>query len=374
MDTIYLDYAASSLKHFDIYKTVIAQLENIYANPSSSHSLGKKINALLENARYHIAKSINANPNQIIFTSGGTEANNMVFHHIEKHFKNGEIITSNIEHPSVSACLKALEKKGFKIITLNVNEAGYIDINELNSNISDKTVLISIMYANNETGIIQPIQEISKIAKDNQILFHSDIVQAYLKTDIDMNELNIDFASVSAHKIGATNNFGFLYTKSSQISPMIIGGGQENAMRSGTSDIFAALVLEKSIAKTQASIKKIAELKEYFIEQLEKNNLSFEVNGDYHHSLPNIINIYFKHIEAQRLITYLDINNIYISGGSACSSGSIRGSKIIADMFSSQDRADKSVRFSLGFDTTQEKIDATIEKIKNLENRILNRG
>ena len=372
MNNIYLDYAATSIKHFDIFKDVINELENIYANPSSSHSLGKKNNILLKNARKNIAKSLNAIEDEIIFTSGGTEANNMVFNHIENSFSSGEIIISNIEHPSIINCAEKLESKGFKIIKLNVDSSGIININELEEKITTNTILISVMYANNETGIIQPIKEISTIAKKYNILIHSDIVQAYCKIPINLKELNIDFASVSAHKIGATNNFGFLYTKSRNIKPLIIGGGQEQGLRSGTSDIFGALVLSKCVDKTLNNIEYLKNIKNYFLEKLIESNIEFEINGNLEKSLPNILNIYFKNIESQRLITYLDINNIYISGGSACSSGIIIGSKIITAMYD-KNRAKNSVRFSIGFNTTKEMIDIVINNIRKLEDKLLER-
>lgn len=373
LSNIYLDYAATSLKHFDIIKDTISELENIYANPNSNHTLGKKNNTLLNNARKFIAKSINANDNEIIFTSGGTEANNMVLNHIANNYKSGEIIISNIEHPSVSECAHKLANLGFKIITLEVNKDGIISLDDLKKAITDKTILVSIMLANNETGVIQPLDKISNIVKEHNILLHSDIVQAFGKIDIDVKKLKLDFASVSAHKIGATNNFGFLYSKNNQITPLIIGGGQENGLRSGTSDVLGAVVLERCLARTLNSKEKLKELKDYFITSLQNNQIHFEINGTINETLPNILNIYFPNIESQRLITYLDINNIFISGGSACSSGSIKGSKIITNMYS-QERAVNSVRISVGYYTTKEMIDITVTKIKELENRILMRG
>lgn len=296
----------------------------------------------------------------------------MVFNHVANKFTAGEIIISNIEHPSVAECAAKLAEKGFDIKILKVDSSGRINIDELKQIISPKTVLVSIMFANNETGVLQPIEEIAKITSANNILLHSDIVQAYCKTEIDVKKLNINFASVSAHKIGGTNNFGFLYVKENNVTPLLIGGGQENGLRSGTSDPIGAVILQKCVTKTLATIEAIAENKNYFIDQLRKNKINFEVNGS-RESLPNILNIYFPNIQAQRLITYLDINNIYISGGSACSSGNIKGSKIITEMYD-EEHAAHSVRISLGFNTTKEMLDSTVEKIKQLEERILERG
>ncbi|MBF0713321.1 cysteine desulfurase [Gemella sp. GH3] len=373
MSTIYLDYAATSLKHFDILKNTINELENIYANPSSNHTLGKKNNKLLNNARKYISQTINAKDSEIIFTSGGTEANNMIFNHILNSYESGEIIISNIEHSSIIECANKLEDKGFKIIKLEVNKDGVISLNHLKKVITENTVLVSIMLANNETGVIQPIDKIADIVKQHNILLHSDIVQAFGKINIDVKKLNLDFASVSAHKIGATNNFGFLYAKDSKITPLIIGGGQENNLRSGTSDVLGAVMLEKCLHRTLNSQKTLEDMKNYFITCLKNHKVSFEINGSNIHSLPNILNIYFKNIEAQRLITFLDANNIFISGGSACSSGSFKGSRIIASMYNDE-RAEKSVRISIGYYTTKEMIDITVNKIKELENRILMRG
>lgn len=373
MNNIYLDYAASSQKHFDIFRDVITLLEENYANPSSNHKLGKFNNKLLTNSKLSIAENLNVNADEIIFTSGGTEANNMVFNHIANNFENGEIIISDIEHPSVKESAEKLEKLGFKILTLPTSSDGIIKLEKLNKLISNNTILISIMLANNETGVIQPIAEVVKLAKQHNILVHSDIVQALGKIEIDLDKIGVDFASASAHKIGATNNFGFLYTKDNNMTPLIVGGGQEKGLRSGTSDVFGAVVFQKCLERSINNIKDLQKKKDYFLNSLNANNINFEINGTQQNSLPNIINLYFKNIQAQRLITYLDVNNIYISGGSACSSGNIKGSKIISNMFD-ENRAEHSVRISIGFDTTQEMIDFTINKIKQLETNILSRG
>ena len=372
MANIYLDYAATSRKHFDIIEKNLNILKEIYANPSSGHTLGKKNEKLFRTARERIAKSICARPEEIIFTSGGTESNNTVFNHVLNRFDSGEIIISSIEHPSVKSSAKHLEKHGFIVHELSVDKAGIIDLEELKQKINGKTVLISIMLANNETGMINPLKEISEIIKNKNILLHSDIVQAFGKVEIDVSDLNLDFASVSAHKIGALNNFGFLYAKNGEIEPFILGGGQEHGLRSGTSDLLGTLVLADCVDETLKSISKLRELKNYFLDKLEENQVEFEINGLKDNSLPNIMNIYFKKIESQRLITYLDALNIYISGGSACSSGNIKGSRIITEMHDIE-RASYSVRISIGFDITKEDLNFVIDKIVRLENRLKER-
>ena len=372
MANIYLDYAATSRKHFDIIEKNLNILKEIYANPSSGHTLGKKNEKLFRTARERIAKSICARPEEIIFTSGGTESNNTVFNHVLNRFDSGEIIISSIEHPSVKSSAKHLEKHGFIVHELSVDKAGIIDLEELKQKINGKTVLISIMLANNETGMINPLKEISEIIKNKNILLHSDIVQAFGKVEIDVSDLNLDFASVSAHKIGALNNFGFLYAKNGEVEPFILGGGQEHGLRSGTSDLLGTLVLADCVDETLESISKLRELKNYFLDKLEENQVEFEINGLKDNSLPNIMNIYFKKIESQRLITYLDSLNIYISGGSACSSGNIKGSRIITEMYDIE-RASHSVRISVGFDITKEDLDFVIDKIVRLENRLKER-
>jgi cysteine desulfurase len=372
MANIYLDYAATSRKHFDIIEKNLDILKEIYANPSSGHTLGKKNEKLFREAREKIAKSICAKPEEIIFTSGGTESNNTVFNHVLNRFAGGEIIISSIEHPSVKSSVKHLEKYGFIVHELSVDKTGIIDLEELRQKINDKTVLVSIMLANNETGMINPLKEISEIIKGKNILLHSDIVQAFGKVEIDVSDLNLDFASVSAHKIGALNNFGFLYAKNGEIEPFILGGGQERGLRSGTSDLLGTLVLADCVDETLESISKLRELKNYFLDKLEENQVEFEINGLKDNSLPNIMNIYFKKIESQRLITYLDSLNIYISGGSACSSGNIKGSRIITEMYDIE-RASHSVRISIGFDITKKDLNFVIDKIVRLENRLKER-
>ena len=372
MANIYLDYAATSRKHFDIIEKNLDILKEIYANPSSGHTLGKKNEKLFREAREKIAKSICAKPEEIIFTSGGTESNNTVFNHVLNRFAGGEIIISSIEHPSVRSSAKHLEKYGFIVHELSVDKTGIIDLEELRQKINDKTVLVSIMLANNETGMINPLKEISEIIKGKNILLHSDIVQAFGKVEIDVSDLNLDFASVSAHKIGALNNFGFLYAKNGEVEPFIFGGGQEHGLRSGTSDLLGTLVLADCVDETLKSISKLRELKNYFLDKLEENQVEFEINGSKDNSLPNIMNIYFKKIESQRLITYLDSLNIYISGGSACSSGNIKGSRIITEMYDIE-RASHSVRISIGFDITKEDLNFVIDKIVRLENRLKER-
>ena len=372
MVNIYLDYAATSRKHFDIIEKNLDILKEIYANPSSGHTLGKKNEKLFREAREKIAKSICAKPEEIIFTSGGTESNNTVFNHVLNRFAGGEIIISSIEHPSVKSSVKHLEKYGFIVHELSVDKTGIIDLEELRQKINDKTVLVSIMLANNETGMINPLKEISEIIKGKNILLHSDIVQAFGKVEIDVSDLNLDFSSVSAHKIGALNNFGFLYAKNGEVEPFILGGGQEHGLRSGTSDLLGTLVLADCVDETLKSISKLRELKNYFLDKLEENQVEFEINGLKDNSLPNIMNIYFKKIESQRLITYLDSLNIYISGGSACSSGNIKGSRIITEMYDIE-RASHSVRISIGFDITKEDLNFVIDKIVRLENRLKER-
>ena len=372
MANIYLDYAATSRKHFDIIEKNLDILKEIYANPSSGHTLGKKNEKLFREAREKIAKSICAKPEEIIFTSGGTESNNTVFNHVLNRFAGGEIIISSIEHPSVKSSAKHLEKYGFIVHELSVDKTGIIDLEELRQKINDKTVLVSIMLANNETGMINPLKEISEIIKGKNILLHSDIVQAFGKVEIDVSDLNLDFASVSAHKIGALNNFGFLYAKNGEVEPFILGGGQEHGLRSGTGDLLGTLVLADCVDKTLKSISKLRELKNYFLDKLEENQVEFEINGLKDNSLPNIMNIYFKKIESQRLITYLDSLNIYISGGSACSSGNIKGSRIITEMYDIE-RASHSVRISIGFDITKKDLNFVVDKIVRLENRLKER-
>lgn len=357
---MYFDYAATSIKRKDIISKLIENIDDYEGNASSIHSLGKKSKKYLEQSRKEIAKCIGADPDNLIFTSGATEANNMIVNNFNDD--KFEIISTNIEHKSM---LETLENSKAKVIYLEAKANGQVDINELKSLINSNTKLISVMYVNNETGIIQPIEEISKLLKDKDIWFHVDAVQALGHIDIDVEKLGVDSMSFSAHKLGALNGFGVLFAKNN-IKKLIYGGSQESGRRAGTSNPMAAKSMAMALKKIELEREQTLKLKKYFIEKLE--NIPHEINGDVDLSINHIVNIYFPWVKSDLLLTYLDMNDIYVSAGSACNANTLEPSYVIENMYDF-DRANHSVRFSFGFTNTFEQIDTLIEKLSKMYDR-----
>ena len=332
---VYLDSASTYLKNWKIIKEVIGKLEEIDANPHSNHTMGKTIKGKIEKVRKQIAEYINCNYEDIFFVSGGTEGNNMVFNYIfNKYFSriaNGEsfdILTSKMEHESVLSSLERLKESGFNIIYVDTDKYGRVDIEDLKKKLSSKTVLVSIMAANNETGVMNDIRKIGKIISqynnlelkdsEDKILFHSDCVQVFGKKKIDIEEMKLDYITVSFHKIGGLNSSGIIYARDKKMIPILLGGNQESGMKSGTVDALAIIVagriLEDIIENDIHS--KVKELRKYLEIKLKKSNLEYEINcndslkeDEY---LDEITNIYLKNIDIQSAITILDVNGIYI--------------------------------------------------------------
>ncbi|MFM1539062.1 cysteine desulfurase family protein [Helcococcus bovis] len=348
----YLDYAASSLKRKDVLQDLINKIEEYDGNPSSTHTLGRKSNKYLEEARKIIAGSINSSPKDVFFTSGASESNNMVIKNFDD--ENFEIISSMIEHKSVLESLKNVDSK---VILIDSQNSGRIALEDLVSKITEKTKLVCLIYVNNETGIIQPVEEVGNYLKDKNIWFHVDAVQALGHIDIDVNKLNCDSMSLSGHKLGGMNGFGIIYLKN-RIKPLINGGNQEKSQRAGTSNLLAAMSMAKSIEPTIKERDRIWNVKEYFIEELK--NIPFEINGDQKYSTNHIVNIYFPFAKSDLLLTYLDMNNIYVSSGSACLAGALEPSYVIENMYD-KERAKRSIRFSFGYSNTKEEIDKVIK-------------
>lgn len=354
---MYFDYAATSIKRKNIISDLMENFEEYNGNPSSTHALGKKSKIHLEEARKKIAKYIGANPKNVIFTSGATESNNMLVNNFNK--KDIEIISTNIEHKSI---LEALDVSSAKVIYLKASKNGQIDIEDLKNKITSKTKLVSIMYVNNETGVIQPILEIAKMLKDTDICFHVDAVQALGHIDIDVENLGIDSMSFSGHKVGGLNGFGVLYTKN-KLKNLIYGGSQESGRRAGTSNTISAISMANSLVEMDNDRDHVSNIKKYFLERLEE--VPFEINGNIEKTTNHIVNIYFPWAKSDLLLTYLDLNGIYVSAGSACNANTLEPSYIIENMYDSE-RAKHSIRFSFGFTNTKEEIDTLIEKLKEM--------
>ena len=386
---VYLDSASTYLKNWKIIKEVIGELEEIDANPHSNHTMGKTIKGKIEKVRKQIAEYINCNYEDIFFVSGGTEGNNMVFNYILNKYAsriaNGEtfdILTSNMEHESVLSSLERLKKFGFNIIYVDSDKYGRVDIEDLKKKLSSKTVLVSIMAANNETGVMNDIRKIGEIISqynnleledsEDKILFHSDCVQVFGKKKIDIEEMKLDYITVSFHKMGGLNSSGIIYARDKKMIPILLGGNQEKGMKSGTVDALAVIVagriLEDIIENEVHS--KVRKLRKYLETKLKESKIEYEINcndglkeDEY---LDEITSIYLKNIDIQSAITILDVNGIYISGGSACSSGNILHSKVIEKIYD-EERAKHSIRIGIGGYNTFEDIDRIVESLEKIE-------
>lgn len=354
---MYFDYAATSIKRKNIIKNLIDNIDLYDANPSSTHNLGKKSKIHLENARKIIAQYLNASPTNVYFTSGASESNNTVLENFNN--RNIHIISTNIEHKSILEKLKYMTSE---YVLINAKQNGRIDVKDVLNSINENTKLVTIMYVNNETGIIQPIEEIGRYLKEKDIWFHVDAVQALGHIDIDVEKCHIDSMSLSGHKLGGLNGFGVLYLRTN-ISNLIYGGSQEHGQRAGTSNVLAALSMSKSIPEVINERDYISYLKNYFLKSLK--DIPHEINGDINFSSNHIVNIYFPFVKSDLLLTYLDMNGVYVSAGSACNANTLQPSYVIENMYD-VNRANHSVRFSFGFTNTTNDIDYMISKIREM--------
>lgn len=374
---IYLDNAATTRVNSEVLEKMLPYLTSNYANPSSIYRFASDMKADLEDFREIVADSINAKLNEIYFTSGGTESDNWALRMIAKSFchKGKHIITTKIEHDAVLKTCEALEKEGFLITYLDVNKDGIVNINDLREAIRDDTILISIMFANNEIGSIQPIKEIGKIARENNIYFHTDAVQAYTKLDIDVNDMNIDLLSASGHKIHAPKGVGFLYIRSGiKIKALLTGGGQERKRRAGTENMAGIAGLAAAVSFSQKHKKEhlqyISKLRDYMLNRILKEIDKTKLNGSIDKRLAGNLNISFEGISSEILLIELDNAYICASAGSACSTGSMSASHVLMALGQSNDEALCGIRFSLEYENTYEEIDYTVDLLKKSVERI----
>nr|WP_309099810.1 cysteine desulfurase family protein [Fredinandcohnia onubensis] len=364
MQHIYLDHAATSPMHPDVVESMLPFMTEAFGNPSSIHFFGRKSRHAVDEARQTIAGSINAKPNEIVFTSGGTEADNLAIigTAIKMQEKGKHIITSAIEHHAVLHTCKHLEKQGFTVTYLPVNEAGIVSVKDLEAALTPETILVTIMFGNNEVGAVQPIKEIGELLQDHQAVFHTDAVQAYGLVDIDVNQYKIDLLSVSAHKINGPKGTGFLFMREGRkLAPLLFGGEQEKKRRAGTENVAGIVGLQTAaqLAKETMSEKNALyqNFKQAFVSVLKEQDISFEVNGDLNKSLPHVLNIYFPGTNVESMLVNLDLAGIAASSGSACTAGSIDPSHVLVAMFGKDsDRIVSSIRFSFGIGNTIEDI------------------
>lgn len=376
MKTRYFDHAATTAVAEEVKKEMLPYFCENYGNASSLYDLGKKSKEAINIARGKVSRAINAKPEEIYFTSCGTESDNLSLKGIARAYRNkgNHIITSVIEHPAILNSCKSLEKEGFKVTYLSVNKYGFIDLQELKNAINKDTILISIMMANNEIGTIEPIEEISKIAHQNNIIFHTDAVQAIGNIKIDVRKMGIDALSMSAHKFYGPKGVGALYINENvKFIPIQNGGHQEFDKRAGTENVAGIVGLGKAIEIANNEIldynKRLLDLREYFLRKI-KIIPYIQINGDLEKRLSGNINISFLFTNNKDIIRELNKKGICVSAGSACSSGEIRTSHVLSAIGLSEGIARGTIRITLGKENTKEDIDYLVnvleEIIKNL--------
>jgi len=377
MNIKYFDHAATTKLNGDVLKEMIPYLTEEYGNPSSIYSLGRNSKKAIEDAREKVANIFNAKPQEIYFTGSGSESDNTAIKGVAyaNRKKGNHIITSKIEHPAVLDTCKTLEKDGFDVTYLNVDSDGIINLDELKNAITDKTILISIMFANNEIGTIQPIEEIGKIAKEHKIYFHTDAVQAVGSIAIDVNKLNIDLLSLSAHKFYGPKGIGALYVrKGVKFNKFMDGGHQERNKRAGTENVANIIGLTKAIEmaydKLEENNKHLTDLRDLYISEVEAKIPYVKLNGHREKRLPGNANISFKFIEGESLLLNLDIKGICASSGSACTSGSLDPSHVLLAIGLIHEVAHGSLRISFGIENTKEDVKVLVEELIEIVSRL----
>lgn len=374
MTRIYLDHAATTPMSEEVIQVYTAEMKEEFGNPSSIHQTGRKARKKVDDARTILAKSIGAHETEITITSGGTEADNYAIFGTAYVRKNEgkHVITTQIEHHAVLHACEQLEKDGFEVTYLPVDKNGLISINDLKNSLREDTILVSIMYANNEVGVIQPIVEIGELLKDHPAYFHTDAVQAFGSLSIDVTTAYIDLLSVSSHKINGPKGIGFLYQrKGVNLKPIFYGGQQERKKRAGTENVPAIVAFAKAVQLKQAVITEgilsYSQLKQVFLTELERLRVPFKVNGSHEFVLPHVINISIPNTDVETFLVQLDLAGIDASSGSACTAGSIDPSHVLVAMYGENTpELRNSVRFSFGLNNTKEQVIEAASKISKI--------
>lgn len=367
---VYADNAATTAVSKKVVDAMLPYFTEVYGNPSSLYSVGQKAKEVLEEARERVAKVLGAKPREIYFTSGGSEADNQaIISAARAGAKKGKkhIISSKFEHHAVLHTLEALEKEGFEITLVDVHSNGVVDPKEIEDAIREDTALVTIMYANNEIGTIQPIAEIGKICREKKVWFHTDAVQAISHVHINVEEQNIDMLSISAHKFHGPKGVGVLYAKGGiPLTNVINGGAQERGKRAGTENLAGivglAVALEDAVAHIDENNEKLSKLQDRLIEGLSKIPYS-ELNGDRHARVTSNVNFCFEGIEGESLLLLLDDKGVAVSSGSACTSGSLDPSHVLLAIGRPHEVAHGSLRISLGEDATEEQVDYIVNAV-----------
>lgn len=374
---IYLDNAATTKTAPEVVDAMLPYFSEYYGNASTIYSLGAESKKAMDHARQTIADSLGAKPEEIYFTAGGSESDNWALKATAEAYasKGKHIITTKIEHHAILHTCEYLEKRGFEITYLNVDRDGLISLDELKAAIRPDTILISVMFANNEIGTIEPIAEIGEIAKEHGVLFHTDAVQAYAQVPIHVDEMHIDMLSASGHKLNGPKGIGFLYIrKGVKIRSFVHGGAQERSRRAGTENIPGIVGLgaavESAMRIMDSKTRKEIELRDYLIGRLENEIPHCWLNGHRTKRLPNNINFSFLFIEGESMLIMLDMKGICASSGSACTSGSLDPSHVLLAIGLKHEEAHGSLRLTLSEDSTKEEMDIVAEEVKKIVQRL----
>ena len=374
---IYLDNAATTKTAPEVVDAMLPYFSEYYGNASTIYSLGAESKKAMDHARQTIADSLGAKPEEIYFTAGGSESDNWALKATAEAYasKGKHIITTKIEHHAILHTCEYLEKRGFEITYLNVDRDGLINLDELKAAIRPDTILISVMFANNEIGTIEPIAEIGEIAKEHGVLFHTDAVQAYAQVPINVDEMHIDMLSASGHKLNGPKGIGFLYIrKGVKIRSFVHGGAQERSRRAGTENIPGIVGLgaavERAMRIMDSKTRKEIELRDYLIGRLENEIPHCWLNGHRTKRLPNNINFSFLFIEGESMLIMLDMKGICASSGSACTSGSLDPSHVLLAIGLKHEEAHGSLRLTLSEESTKEEIDIVAEEVKKIVQRL----
>ena len=374
---IYLDNAATTKTAPEVVDAMLPYFSEYYGNASTIYSLGAESKKAMDHARQTIADSLGAKPEEIYFTAGGSESDNWALKATAEAYasKGKNIITTKIEHHAILHTCEYLEKRGFEITYLNVDRDGLISLDELKAAIRPDTILISVMFANNEIGTIEPIAEIGEIAKEHGVLFHTDAVQAYAQVPINVDEMHIDMLSASGHKLNGPKGIGFLYIrKGVKIRSFVHGGAQERSRRAGTENIPGIVGLGAAVARAMrimdSKTRKEIELRDYLIGRLENEIPHCWLNGHRTKRLPNNINFSFLFIEGESMLIMLDMKGICASSGSACTSGSLDPSHVLLAIGLKHEEAHGSLRLTLSEDSTKEEMDIVAEEVKKIVQRL----
>ena len=378
-DLIYLDHAATTAVHPDVLKEMLPYFTDKFGNPSSVYGFAANNKNKLTEARETIAGALGAKPEEIYFTAGGSESDNWALKCTAEAYgvHGGHIITTKIEHHAILHTCKYLENRGYDVTYLDVDENGLVDLNTIEAAIRPDTFLISIMFANNEIGTIEPIKEIGEVAHRHGILFHTDAVQAFGQIPIQVDEMNIDMLSASGHKFNGPKGIGFLYIrKGLKLKSFIHGGQQERGRRAGTENVPGIVGIAKAceiaMAEMEERMKKETELRDYLIERILKEIPYTRLNGHSSKRLPNNVNISFQFVEGESILIMFDMAGICASSGSACTSGSVDPSHVLLAIGLPHEIAHGSLRLTLGYENTKEEMDTVVDNLKRIITNLRN--